>query len=85
MNQSDIINFENMRNIDIRAVDQNMLTDIRDINIDTEKPLTERMFDYLKQIHNPYCFRYGKITVNIEFTKTEITMEECMEGYFSSL
>lgn len=85
MNQTTISNFEEMRNIDIRTVDENTLVDIRDIKIDAEQPLTDRMLDYLEQIHNPYCFKCGKIIVKVNFAETDTTMEECMEGYFRSL
>ena len=85
MNQEETINFDDMRNIDIHTVEPNTLIDIQDIKIDIEKPLKERIIDYLKQIHNPYCFKYGKYIVKVNFAETNLTMEECMEGYFRSL
>jgi hypothetical protein len=85
MNHVDIINLDDMRNVDIRTVDSDTLTDIRDIKIDIEKPLTERMLDYLQQIQNPYCFKHGKIIVKVNFAETDVTIEECMEGYLRSL
>ena len=74
-----------MRSIDIQQVDFNILPDIRDVHIDSEKPLLERVLDYINQIKNPYCVRCGKIIVKIEYAKTETTIEDCMEGYFRAL
>jgi len=85
MEQTALINFEDMRNIDVRIVDLNTLTDIRDIKIDIEKPLNERMLDYLNKIHNPYFFKYGKMIIKLSFAETDVTIEECMEGYFKFL
>ena len=74
-----------MRNIDIQYIDPDTIPDIRDIHIDTDKPLLERALDYISQIKNPYCIRCGKIIVKIEYAETETTIEDCMEGYFRSL
>lgn len=85
MNQTDFLDLEAMRNIDIRTVDPDTLADIRDVQIDMSKSLRERMLDYIQQINNPYCFRCGKMTVKVSYADTDITMEERMEGYFRSL
>jgi len=74
-----------MRNIDIQHINPDTMPDIRDINIDNDKPLLERTLDYIKQIKNPYFIRCGKILVKIEYSETETTIEDCMEGYFRSL
>ena len=85
MNQSTYLNLESMRNVDINCVDPDTLVDIRDTKVDVDKPLPERALDYLRQIKNPYCFRCGKIIVKVEYSETETTIEDCMEGYFRSL
>lgn len=77
--------FEAMRGVDIRTVDPSALADVQDVEIDPDKPLPERMLDYIKQIRNPYCFRCGKAIVKLSFADTDTTMEERMEGYFRSL
>ena len=85
MGQPTYFDLNSMRNIDIQHVDPDTIPDIRDINIDNNKPLLERTLDYIKQIKNPYCIRCGKILVKIEYSETETTIEDCMEGYFRSL
>ena len=82
---SDYPDLNAMRNIDIHDIDLDTLPDIRDVNIDTEKPLVERALDYIDQVKNPYFNRYGKILVKIEFSETDTTMEDCIEGYFRAL
>ena len=85
MTQSTYPDLDSMRNIDIQHIDPDTLPDIRDINIDDNKPLSERILDYINQIKNPYLIRCGKILVKIEYSDTETTIEDCMEGYFRSL
>ena len=85
MTQSTYPDLESMRNVDIQYVDPDTVPDIRDIHIDKDKPLLERTLDYINQIKNPYCIRCGKILVKIEYSETETTIEDCMEGYFRSL
>jgi len=79
------IDLESMRNVDIQNFDPNTIPDIKDIHIDIEKPTLDRIYDYINQAKNPYFARCGKILVKIEYSKTETTIEECMEGYFRSL
>lgn len=79
------IDFEAMRDVDIRTVDPETLIDIRDVKVDSDQPLTERMVDFIKQIHNPYCFRCGDTIVKVSYADTTVTMEERMEGFFRAL
>lgn len=85
MNSIDDLDLEIMRNIDIRTVDPATLMDIQDVNIDSDKPLPERMIDFIGQIKNPYCFRCGKIVVKISFSDNSISMEERMNGFLRNL
>ena len=85
MEQPTYIDLESMRNTDIQDFDPDEIPDIKDIHIDTEKPVLDRVLDYIAQVKNPYFMRCGKILVKIEYSKTETTIEDCMEGYFRSL
>ena len=85
MIQPTYIDLESMRNVDIRDIEPETIPDIRDINIDSNKPLLERILDYINQVKNPYFIRCGKILVKIKYSETETTIEDCMEGYFRSL
>ena len=80
------LDLESMRNIDIQHFNPNTIPDIKDVNIDTDQPvLVDRVLDYIIQNKNPYFNRCGKVLVKIEYSKTEKTIEDCMEGYFRSL
>jgi len=85
MKQFTYSDLDSMRKIDIKYIEPDTVPDIRDIHIDNDKPLLERTLDYINQIKNPYCIRCGKILVKIEYSETETTIEDCMEGYFRSL
>jgi len=76
---------EAMKNLDIQTLDPATLADSRDVTVDTVLPPGERLRDYLRQIKNPYCFRYGKTAVKLTFADTEATMEDRLEEYFLSL
>jgi len=51
------------------------LADIRDVKIDTNLPLQERMQSYIQQIKNPYLYKCGDITVRVSFSDTDATLE----------
>ena len=70
-----------MQNVDIRTVDPDTLTDIRDVEVNTELPKRERILDFIRQIGNPYCYRHGKYVVKISFTDTDVTLEDRMLAY----
>lgn len=74
-----------MRNVDIKYIDPDTIPDVRDINVDIDKPLLERTLDHIAQSGgNPYLTRCGKILVKIEYSETETTIDDCMEGFFRS-
>jgi len=76
---------QEMRDVDIRSVDVELLVDTKDVQINTSLPRDERMLDFLEQIKNPYCFKVGKVAVKVSFADTETTVEDCLERYLLSL
>jgi len=79
------IDIDVMQSVDVRTVDPMTLVDILDTKVDPNKPLPERMLDFIRQIRNPYCFRCGDTIVKVSYTDTTTTMEERMEGFFRAL
>jgi len=71
-----ITQLDAMKEIDIKTVDRDSLRDIREIKIHTELPKKERILDFIQQIGNPYCFRYGDYVIKLSFTDTEVTLED---------
>ena len=79
-----ICNSDMFKQIDIRTVLPETLRDIQDIKIDTNLPVQERMIEFIKQIQNPYCFRCGKLIVQVEYKNTDRTVNDCLKEYFES-
>jgi len=76
---------EQMKNVDIRTVDRDTLVDIRDVKINPNLTKEERLIDFVRQIKNPYCYRYGKTVIKISHSDTQVTLEERLENFFKSL
>lgn len=79
------IDFEKLKNVDIRTVDPSTLVDIRDVKVNTDLPKPERIADFIKQIKNPYCYKCGKMIVKVSFSNTGETLEDRLESYLLSL
>ena len=76
--------YEKMKNVDIRTVDKSTLTDIRDIKINTTKPVQERIKSYIEQVKNPYCLIVDGMVVKMTFANTEKTMNDRIKEYFQN-
>ncbi len=72
---------DEMRSVDVRTVAPETLRDIRDVKIDVNLPKRERMLDFIRQIGNPYCFRYGKYVVKVSYTDTDVTLQDRLLAY----
>lgn len=71
--------------VNIDAVDAKSLKDIRDVRINSDLSKEERIIEFLSQIGNPYCFRCNGCVVQVSFSETERTLEDCLQDYFSSI
>jgi hypothetical protein len=69
-----------MKNIDVQTVDPSILIDMQDVKIDGRLPKNDRAVDFMRQIKNPYCYKYGKTVVKSVYPKTEVTFEEIFES-----
>lgn len=65
--------------------DIDSLVDIKDVHINPQLSQDERVREFVKQIKDPYCFRDGDVIVKISFADTQVTLEERLESFFSSL
>lgn len=74
-----------MKLVNIDTVDADSLVDIKDVKISSELSKEERIAQFLNQIGNPYCFRCNGCVVQVSFTETERTLEDCLQDYFSSI
>jgi len=76
---------EEMASVDIRSVDINSLTDLRDIVIDTKKPVAQKLASFAAQTNNIYIHRIGDYIVKVRFMKEGPTIDDKMEEYLRRL
>lgn len=67
-----------MRNVDVRHVERSSLRDVLETSVRTELPRSERMIDFIRQIGNPYCFRYKQYVVKIGYRESGKTLQELL-------
>lgn len=65
-----------MKKFDITKVDRTDLIDIRDVQINSNQKQDGKVKDFIRQIKNPYCYKYGDYIVKINFEDTEVTLTE---------
>jgi len=61
----------------------NELVDIRDIQVDSNLPQSERIHEYYRQIRNPHHFKCGKFVVTAKFAENDTTIEDCLQSLIS--
>ncbi len=74
-----------MAAVDVRTVDINTLTDIRDIKIDTNLPVEEKLASFAAQTNNIYVHRVGDYVVKVSFQKEGPGIDDKMEEYLRHL
>lgn len=74
-----------MSAVDVRTVDINTLTDIRDIKIDTKLSVEEKLASFAKQTGNIYVHRIGEYVVKVKFQKEGPSIDDKMEEYLRHL
>lgn len=76
---------DKMEAVDVRTVDIHTLTDIRDISIDTELPVKEKLALFAEQTNNLFIHRIGDYVVKVRFQKDGPTIDSKMEEYLRHL
>lgn len=76
---------EAMEAADVRTVDINTLTDIRDIKIDTKLPVEKKLALFAEQTNNLFVHRIGDYVVKVRFRKEGPTIDDKMEEYLRHL
>lgn len=80
-----MMSVEAMKSVNPKTVDRSNLVQRSSVRLDPAAPREERLRDFIQQIKNPYCYLDGKTVVKISFSKTDITMEDCLEHYLRGL
>lgn len=71
-----ILNVEEMKNIDVTKVNRADLVDVKDVCINRFLKQERQINDFVSQIKNPYCYKYGDYIVKIAFEDTEVTLTD---------
>lgn len=74
-----------MAAVDVRTVDIDTLTDLRDIIIDTKAPVEKKLASFAKQTRNLYVNRIGDYVVKVCYQEEGSTIDEKMEEYIRRL
>lgn len=74
-----------MEAVDIRTVDINALTDIREIQIDTGLPVEKKLALFAEQTNNLFLHRIGDYIVKVRFQKEGPDINDKMEEYLRHL
>lgn len=74
-----------LKSVDIRTVDKSSLVDLATIQIDSTKPVQERVQSFLQQIQNPYCFRIGDVAVKVNYKAEGPSFQQNFEDLLKSM
>lgn len=55
------------------------LVDIRTIKIDRDLPQQNRIIEYIRQIKDPYHFKYKKFKITACFAERGPSLEDCLQ------
>ena len=73
---------QRMAQLDFMDIDKTQLVDIRDIHIDPDTPIAERLSKFIEEVGNPYMFYVGKVSVRVMFSETSQTLDNAIKKHF---
>ena len=73
-----------LKNLDIRTIRPDTLEHIENVKINMYLPVEERMMEFVRQSKNPYFFRCGKLIVQVEYSDTDKTINDCLKEFIES-
>lgn len=71
---------EEMRSINIGAVEAEELADVSGLAFDHTLSMEERLARFLSRAVNPYCFCVGGVGVKIEFSEDGPSLQDKLAG-----
>ena len=74
-----------MKNDAVQPINKESLVDIRNIKINQELPVTEKILEFITLTKNPYLYKYGDKVIRISFSETDVSFEERIKSYFEML
>ena len=70
------IEFEEMKKVDSRTVELNILEDLDKIDVDKSLTKEERLLDFITKIKNPFCFICNGMVVKTSYSNTKDSLED---------
>lgn len=74
-----------MAAVDVRTVEIDTLTDLRDIKLDTKLPVEQKLASFAAQTNNIYVHRVGDYVVKVTFQKEGPDIDDKMQEYLRHL
>ena len=68
--------------LDFKDIDKTQLVDIRDIDLDPNTPVAERLAQFIEKVGNPYMFCVCKVPVRVVFSETGKTLDNAIKNHF---
>ena len=81
----DRLNYEQMRQTDIRTVNADSLVDIDEVVIDQALPREERLNDFIEKIKNPFCYKCNGMVVKAVYSEDGEKLEEKLVNLFMAM
>lgn len=86
MNTEKIVSkIEKYKDLDLSKINPDDIPDIKEIKIDKRKSSKDRMLDFLNSVENPYVFKINGKLVQIKFSDTNKTAEDCLTNVLKNL
>jgi len=73
---------KHLSQLDFKDIDKSQLVDIREIYLDPDAPVEQRMSKFIEEVGNPYMFCVGKTPVRVVFSKTGETLDNAIKNCF---
>ena len=85
MNTYPMKDIDSMKRDDIKSVKKDTLIDLDSVQIDSSRPVQERVHSFLQQIQHPYCFRIGDIAVKVNYKKDGPSFQQNFEDILRTM
>lgn len=73
------------KNLSLSEIQKDKIDDISDIKIDRRKNSKERILDFISKTKNPYFFKVNGKIVQISFSDTRKTADDCLTNVLKDL
>lgn len=81
----DRLDYEQMKQVNIRTVNADTLVDIDDIEIDKMLSKEEQISDFIKKVKNPFCYICNGMIVKAVYNDSGDNLEEKLVGLFTTM